>query len=132
MQLLDTLLADIFACCGIVAVRLGVSCVLGTIAVHQICICPDYVLVPERMRDEVAAKFQHYVQLFYPDMDGPTDSYGQIVNQRHWDRLAGMLSEEHGGEVLTGGLEGARRELKYIPPTVVLEPRPSSKMLTVR
>ena len=48
-------------------------------------------------------------------------SYGRIVNERHWARVAALLSEAEasGVNVLAGGSTAAVQGDKYIPPTIL-------------
>ena len=42
-----------------------------------------------------------------------------------------MLAEDHGGKVVFGGLEGAGDGgACYVPPSLVLNPRPDAQMMT--
>lgn len=92
----------------------------------QTCIAPDYVLVDRRHRDELVERLAAAFGEFYgPD---PVDSpdLTQIVNERHAERLSGLLAG-HGGTVACGGtLDAATRKL---PPTVVADPDPDSPLM---
>lgn len=65
---------------------------------------------------------------FYPGGQASSDSYGRIINQTHWDRLANML-EDHKGELVLGGLGEAKRETKYFPTTIVKNPSLDSRLM---
>jgi len=59
-----------------------------------------------------------------------SESYGRIINERHWDRVIDLLDpKNHSGEVLLGGIEKADRSDCYIPPTVVLNPSLESPLM---
>jgi len=95
----------------------------------QICIAPDYVLVHKDVKDElVAAMQQRVVEMFGKD-PRQSESFGRIVNSRHWDRIARLV---HGadGTVLVGGLEGVERtEDNYFPPTLIGDVSPSNALM---
>lgn len=89
----------------------------------QICIAPDYVLVPEAELDAFIAHCVAAVQDFYPDGLASPD-YGGIISERHKVRLETMVEEaENSGvkviHVLEGkGLDNARK----LPPTIIVNP----------
>ena len=98
-----------------------------TLNAGQICLAPDYLMVPEEKLDEVIAAAQKAVSAMYPTiLDNP--EYTAVVNQRHYERLTGYLreAEERGvktipinpaGENFASG-EGSRK----IPPTLIPQP----------
>ena len=47
-----------------------------------------------------------------------------MINHFHFDRVAKMLDENHGGKVIVGGK--TNRAVKHIDPTIILEPRQDS------
>jgi aldehyde dehydrogenase (NAD+) len=90
----------------------------------QTCIAPDYVLV-ER---PVAEKLVDAVTRAIGELEGPDPSRTRtrIVNARHLGRLEGLL-EGSGGTVATGGkVDQAER---WLEPTIVVEPDPSSPLM---
>lgn len=82
----------------------------------QTCVAPDYVLTdPETapaLADALAAAVE---SLFGPDASAHPE-YGRIVNERHFDRLVGLLGS---GRTVTGGVHD--RATKYIAPTVLAD-----------
>ena len=58
----------------------------------QTCIAPDYVLLPETMREAFVARATAAVKKMYPTLARNPD-YTAIVNDRHYRRLAGYLDE---------------------------------------
>lgn len=87
----------------------------------QICVAPDYAMVPRgQMRpfaDEVAAVWQR----FYPEGIA-SDDYTAIVSDRHRTRLEEMLSEaeDAGAEVIRVG--DAPTNSRKMAPALVLDP----------
>jgi len=70
----------------------------------QTCIAPDYVLLPEGMEDRFVDAMRRAVAKLYPTLADNPD-YSSIVNQRHYDRLSGLIAD--------AGAKGARAvELK--------------------
>jgi aldehyde dehydrogenase (NAD+) len=82
----------------------------------QICVAPDYVLVPEAQRLDLIAAIQQAITRFYGPDPQRSQSYGRIVNQRHFARLQALMGE---GRVAIGGqIDEADR---YIAPTVLTD-----------
>jgi len=93
----------------------------------QTCIAPDYVLVHESIQDAFLAECKTALQEFYGD-DTKTKDLGRIINVRHFNRIK-KLMETSGGEVYSHG--GTPDEaVKYLPPTLVKNPRVDSGLMT--
>ena len=58
----------------------------------QTCIAPDYALVPRARIDEFAAALGRAVAKLYPTLAANRD-YTSIVNERHYERLQGLLAD---------------------------------------
>jgi acyl-CoA reductase-like NAD-dependent aldehyde dehydrogenase len=82
----------------------------------QICVAPDYVLVPESMRLPLIEAIQEAITRFYGPDPQHSESYGRIVNQRHFARLIALMRE---GRVAIGGQSDAMD--RYIAPTVLTD-----------
>ncbi|GJL97020.1 MAG: aldehyde dehydrogenase [Hyphobacterium sp.] len=95
----------------------------------QTCIAPDYVLAPANQTRPIGDAIIAKVEKSYPDW-ATDDDYTAIVSDRHYDRLNAMIDEAKAGgaEVLQakGSDPGNARK---IPPTVVLNPAPDSKLM---
>ncbi|HEY3735821.1 MAG TPA: aldehyde dehydrogenase family protein [Jatrophihabitans sp.] len=92
-----------------------------TMASGQTCVAPDYVLAHRAIRDELAAKIVTALGKF---TDGGTLP---IVNQRHLDRLGGLIASAN-GKVITGGAGAEDGELR-LRPTVILDPDADSQLM---
>ena len=67
----------------------------------QICLAPDYLMVPKDKENEVVAGMTKAVSVMYPTLlDNP--DYTSVINARHRDRLKGYLDDarEKGAEVI--------------------------------
>ncbi|HEY2775417.1 MAG TPA: aldehyde dehydrogenase family protein [Candidatus Binatia bacterium] len=91
----------------------------------QTCTAPDYVLVHESIEKTLVEKLRGVIREFYGDDPRTSKDYPRIVNDRHVDRLAGLL--EDSVEVVAGGQYD--RSERYFAPTIVTEIRPSSKAM---
>lgn len=80
----------------------------------QTCVAPDYVLTdPATARALEDALPKALADLYGPDPASCAD-YGRIINERHFDRLVGLLGA---GRTVVGGVYD--RAVKYIAPTVL-------------
>jgi len=91
----------------------------------QTCIAPDYVLVDESVQDELVEHIRTAVTDFYGADPRASDDYARIVNDRHFDRLSGLLAG--GGEAAVGGTTDA--EERYIAPTVLVSTPEDAEIL---
>jgi aldehyde dehydrogenase (NAD+) len=82
----------------------------------QICVAPDYVLVPEPLRLPFIDCLGRAIQRFYGPNPQASTSYGRIVNQHHFTRLVALLGE---GRIAIGGNWDAAD--RYIAPTVLTD-----------
>ncbi|TVQ07909.1 MAG: aldehyde dehydrogenase [Leptolyngbya sp. DLM2.Bin27] len=80
----------------------------------QTCVAPDYLLVDERIKDDLVAALQQRIKACYGDDPAHSPDYSRIVNERQFDRLVGLLE---GGQILAGG-EHDRGD-RYIAPTLI-------------
>ena len=80
----------------------------------QTCIAPDYVLVDATTEKKLVPLLQAAVTEMFGEDPESSDSYGRIVNDRHFERIAGLIAS---GDVAVGGQTNA--ESRYIAPTVL-------------
>jgi aldehyde dehydrogenase (NAD+) len=66
----------------------------------QTCVAPDYLFVHKEVKEEFIQSFQKAVRDFYGNNPLANDTYGRIVNERHFHRLTGYFKD---GDILTGG-----------------------------
>ena len=67
----------------------------------QICLAPDYMMVPEDMEDGAVAAVELGVRNMYPTLLN-NDDYASVVSDRHFERLQSMVSDARskGAEVI--------------------------------
>ena len=101
--------------------------------IWQVCVAPDYVLAHRSLAEPLA----HAIVATWREWFGEDEAGWQAANgiprmgtAERWHAAAALLGEAHGGNVLCGGLEYADLEARYLPPTVVLEPRRGCGLLT--
>ena len=78
----------------------------------QICVSPDYALVPEARVDEFASLVASAFQVLYPDVRGDAN-YTSIISTRQHARLLELLADARarGARVTVAGPEGAARRM---------------------
>lgn len=90
----------------------------------QMCIAPDYVLVPIELKDKLIAELIKAIQSFYGEDAFESAHYGKIVNDKQWQRLVSYLSE---GEIIYGGK--TNREKLFIEPTILTNIHEDAKIM---
>ena len=83
----------------------------------QTCVAPDYVLVAAAVEDRFLGAVLRSVHDFYGENPKTSADYGRIVNDRHFDRLIGLLDAGGYEAVVTGG--SGDRDTRYLAPTVL-------------
>jgi aldehyde dehydrogenase (NAD+) len=84
----------------------------------QTCIAPDHVFVHEAVHDRFVDGVRSAVRSFYGADPHASKDYGRIVNDRHFERLAGLIDGGGYDEVAFGGQRTAAD--RYIAPTVLV------------
>jgi len=105
--------------------RTMASIVFGKLSnAGQTCVAPDYAMVHEDDLNAFIAQFGVSVARAYPD--GPTsDDYTSIVNDRHYDRLRGLIEDAltRGARVIEVGVtpERSADRARTLAPTLIVE-----------
>jgi len=97
-----------------------------TLNAGQICLAPDYMLVPQDKAREFVGAADRAVRAMFPTLKDNPD-YTSVINQRHYDRLTSYLDDAKakGAELIE--LNPAKEDFRQqpfhkIPPTLVLNP----------
>jgi aldehyde dehydrogenase (NAD+) len=90
----------------------------------QTCIAPDYVLVDRSIADRFVEKVRESIRDFYGANPKSSPDYARIVDDRHWQRLAGLLDS---GTVAIGGERD--ESSRYIAPTVLRDVQPNAPVM---
>ncbi|MFD9002555.1 aldehyde dehydrogenase family protein [Streptomyces sp. NPDC059582] len=91
----------------------------------QTCVAPDYVLTDPETAAALEPLFTAALEELFGSDPSASGEYGRIINERHFDRLHGLLDS---GRVVVGG--GADRTTKYIAPTVLADVDPASPVMS--
>jgi coniferyl-aldehyde dehydrogenase len=104
-----------------------------TMNAGQICLAPDYMMVPREKLGDFVGAAADAVKTMYPTLKENPD-YTSVVNQRHYDRLQSYLDDarEKGAEIVE--INPAREDFRQqpfwkIPPTLVLSPSDDMKIM---
>ncbi|MFF1635792.1 aldehyde dehydrogenase family protein [Leifsonia sp. NPDC058248] len=90
----------------------------------QTCVAPDYLLATPAVARRLAEAFPAAVRELYGDDPATSPDYGRIIDQRHFERLSGLLDA---GTMVVGG--AADPSSRYLAPTVLTDvPRDAAVM----
>ncbi|MFB9582598.1 aldehyde dehydrogenase family protein [Streptomyces goshikiensis] len=106
---------------GTVAARLAAAKFMNA---GQTCVAPDYVLTDPQTARELEKALAEVLRDLYGQDPAESPDYGRIINERHFDRLSGLLDS---GRTVTGGTRDRAR--RYIAPTVLAEVAPDSPVM---
>lgn len=96
-----------------------------TMNAGQICLAPDYVMVHKDKKDEFITEAEKAVADYYPNIKN-NDDYTSIINERHFDRLNGLIDDarEKGAtinQVNPSNEDFSQQEFFKIPPTIITD-----------
>ncbi|MDO5119570.1 MAG: aldehyde dehydrogenase [Coriobacteriales bacterium] len=80
----------------------------------QTCVAPDYVLCDASVHDALVTALKREIVAQFGERPLDNPNYGRIVNEKHFDRLLGLID---GGRIVHGGAFN-RSELR-IEPTII-------------
>ena len=104
-----------------------------TLNAGQICLAPDYVLVPQDQMQSFVDEARGAVAGMFPTMKDNPD-YTAIISQRHYDRISGYVEEARGAgatvlELKPEGENMTQQEHRKIAPTLILDPSDDLKVM---
>ncbi|MDR0783136.1 MAG: aldehyde dehydrogenase [Propionibacteriaceae bacterium] len=80
----------------------------------QTCVAPDYLLVHQSVKSKLVEELGLAIQAMFTDQPCANPDYPRIVNDKHFQRLLGLLAGER---IVVGG--GSNPETLQIEPTVL-------------
>lgn len=80
----------------------------------QTCIAPDYLYIDESVKSEFITEFDKIIKEFFGDNPIESKDFGKIINDKHYNRLKGLLIDQ---TPIIGG--NSNDELNKIAPTVL-------------
>ncbi len=97
-----------------------------TLNAGQICLAPDYLLVPESKRDTLVQGLQKAATAMFAKVRDNPD-YTAIVSPRHFDRLKALVDDARAKgatviEINPAGEDFTAQNGRKVPPTLILDP----------
>ncbi len=92
----------------------------------QICLAPDYVMVPKDRMEGFIGAVETSVAAMFPTMKDNPD-YTSVINQRHYERIMGYIEDAKAKgarvvEVNPAREDFSQQEHRKIPPTLIIDP----------
>ncbi|DAZ95672.1 TPA: hypothetical protein N0F65_002469 [Lagenidium giganteum] len=82
----------------------------------QTCVRPDYLLVDEKIGDQLVKLIEKNIVKFFGEDAQKSDSYGRVINRRSFDRLAKLLVNDK-ARITFGGKTDEKEH--YVEPTLL-------------
>ena len=92
----------------------GLICWGKLLNAGQTCTSPDYILVHKDIKETLIETLKKQIVSFYGDDIKNNPDYGRIIDQRHFERLQGLMKD---GQILFGGETDESQ--RYISPTII-------------
>ncbi len=80
----------------------------------QTCVAPDYIYCDRTVKDKFVKELKKEIQRQYGKRPLENESYGKIINRKHFDRILNLIDQE---KIVHGG--AFDRETLKIEPTVL-------------
>jgi len=80
----------------------------------QTCVAPDYILVHESVKQKLIDEMKVAIRAMYGDNPCENPAYPKIINEKHFQRLLGLLEGE---EIIAGGKSNTAT--RQIEPTLL-------------
>ena len=80
----------------------------------QTCVAPDYIYCHRSVRDRLIREIQKQIRRQFGKKPLDNKNYGKIINEKHFDRILGLIDKE---KVVFGG--NSDRDALRIEPTVM-------------
>lgn len=106
---------------------------IKTFNAGQICMSPDYVMLPEGARDTFVANARDFIAHSFPTLQANPD-YTSIISERHFQRLQELLDDARAQGATVIGLEpqgeaNADANSRKMAPTLVLDVTDEMKVM---
>jgi coniferyl-aldehyde dehydrogenase len=101
----------------------------------QICLAPDYLLLPRAELNHWITALKTAAQTLFPQFAGnplaENGDYCAIINARHFDRLSGLLADatQHGARIETIADAADNASMQILMPRLVINPGAAARIL---
>jgi len=92
----------------------------------QTCVAPDYIFVHEKIIKQFVETMIVKLREMYGEKPTGSDQMGKMINEFHTKRVEELI-QGAGGKIVAGGK--VTKDIKYIEPTIILEPDLDSKLM---
>lgn len=104
-----------------------------TLNAGQICLAPDYVLVPRGQEGALIAALQAAAATLFPTMKDNPD-YSSVINQRHYERLQALVADAEAKGAKIARLNPAnedfsQQEHRRMEPVLILNPQDDMRVM---
>ncbi|XP_063401710.1 aldehyde dehydrogenase family 3 member B1-like isoform X2 [Mytilus trossulus] len=82
----------------------------------QTCIAPDYVMCTKDVQEQLIQSMKTTLGEFFPDDPSKSESYGRMVNSRHFQRVKKMIDSNQDSIAIGGD---TNEKDNYISPTIL-------------
>lgn len=82
----------------------------------QTCVAPDYLMATEKTVATLLPHLKRAVRELYGKHPQRSEAYGHMINEKHFDRVLGLIDDD---QAVVGGTAGADRSQRYLPPTIM-------------
>ena len=90
----------------------------------QTCVCPDYILIDKRVKDEFLDLITKEIRKFYGENPESSRDFARLISPESARRLAELIKS---GNIVTGGQTNV--EKSYIAPTIVRDVKPADPLM---
>lgn len=80
----------------------------------QTCVAPDYIYVQDSIKEQLVKELIHETKRQFTDSPLSSNDYGKIVNEKHFNRISGLIDNS---KVVLGGASDA--DSLRIEPTIM-------------
>ncbi|MCY6413667.1 coniferyl aldehyde dehydrogenase [Acinetobacter sp. VNH17] len=97
----------------------------------QICVAPDYALVPKEKIDEFVEECKSNFAAMYGNNISNNTNYTSIVNDRHLQRLQEILEDakQNGAQIIACGEYNPEQDARRMPVHIVLNCTPQMRIM---
>ncbi|MBV8594314.1 MAG: coniferyl aldehyde dehydrogenase [Caulobacteraceae bacterium] len=104
-----------------------------TLNAGQICLAPDYVLLPKESLESFVAESRASVAAMFPTLKDNPD-YTAVISQRHFERVTSYVDEARAAgarieELKPDGEDLRQQEHRKIAPTLIIDPADDLKVM---
>jgi aldehyde dehydrogenase (NAD+) len=90
----------------------------------QTCVCPDYVLIDKKIKDQFLELISEEIRNFYGDNPETSDDFARLISSESVNRISELMKS---GQIITGGVTDPER--RYIAPTIIKDVRPEDPIM---